>query len=186
MLFLVESSSLQTSFELDTFEPLHISSDESECSSKKLNSSSSSSLSSSQKMANTDDKKITSIGIKHYKQRKPSLKNIEKQKPIDSGDDSIQEKPVDRTYKKSRIPRPLSPIKSKQTNLVTPIVSISDEHCSPPSSASYKSMKYTNQQQKCSYSRSLSKSFSSSSSSSSPPSSYYFNQVCIRNLISSL
>ncbi|CAF4931032.1 unnamed protein product, partial [Rotaria socialis] len=50
------------------------------------------------------------------------------------------------------------------------------EYCRNSSSA-YKPIKYTNQQQKnCSYSRSLSKSFSSSSSSSSPPPALYYTQ----------
>ncbi|CAF4276585.1 unnamed protein product [Rotaria sp. Silwood2] len=169
----VESPTIQATFGSDTFEPLHVSSDESESSSMKLNSSSSS-LSSSQKLTTIDDKKTTSTLTKHHKQRKSSLKVFEKQNSIDSGDDNQQEKISYRHHKKSRIPRALSPIKSKQTNLITPIVSISDENFQNLTS-SYKPIKYNNQQQ-CTFSRSLSKSFSSSSSSSSPPPVLYYNQ----------
>ncbi|CAF1034842.1 unnamed protein product [Rotaria sp. Silwood1] len=166
-----ESPTIQASFGSDTFEPLHVSSDESESSSKKLNSSSSS-LSSSLKITNTDEKKSPSTLTKHYKQRKSSLKIFEKQNSIDSGDDNQQEKTSYRHHKKSRIPRALSPIQSKQTNLITPIVSISHENVQN-SSSSYKPIKYNSQQQKCTFSRTVSKSFSSSSSSSPPPILYY-------------
>ncbi|CAF4761589.1 unnamed protein product, partial [Rotaria socialis] len=160
-MILVESPTLQTPFGSGTFEALHVSSDESESSSKKRNSSSSS-FSSSQKITNVDEKKTTSTTTKHYKQRK----NFEKHNSIDSGDDYQQEKSTYRPHKKSRIPRALSPITSKPANLIAPIVLMSSEYCRNSSSA-YKPIKYTNQQQKnCSYSRSLSKSFSSSSSSS--------------------
>ncbi|CAM4746782.1 unnamed protein product [Rotaria magnacalcarata] len=167
----VETPTLQTTFGSDTFEALHVSSDESESSSKKLNSSSSS-LSSSQKITNVDEKKTTLTTAKHYKQRKI----FEKHNSIDSGDDYQQEKSTYRPHKKSRIPRALSPITSKPTNLIAPIVSISNEYCQNSSSA-YKPIKYAHQQEKnCSYSRSLSKSFSSSSSSSSPPPTLYYTQ----------
>ncbi|CAF4722498.1 unnamed protein product, partial [Rotaria magnacalcarata] len=80
-------------FGSDTFEALHVSSDESESSSKKLNSSSSS-LSSSQKITNVDEKKTTLTTAKHYKQRKI----FEKHNSIDSGDDYQQEKSTYRPH----------------------------------------------------------------------------------------
>ncbi|CAF3808647.1 unnamed protein product [Rotaria sordida] len=179
----VESPTNQTTFSSDTFEPLNVSSDESESSSKILNLSSSS-LPSSEKMKNIDEKKTTTTTTtttltKSYKQRKSSLKVLEKQNSFDSGDDNQQEKISYRQHKKSRIPRILSPIKSQQTNLITPIVSISNENFQySSSSSSYKPTKYNNQQQKSTYPRSPSKSFSSSSSSSasSPSPILYYNQ----------
>ncbi|CAF1463046.1 unnamed protein product, partial [Rotaria sordida] len=204
----VESPTNQATFSSNTFEPLNVSSDESESSSKILNLSSSS-LPSSEKMKNIDEKKTTTTTTttltKSYKQRKSSLKVLEKQNSFDSGDDNQQEKisyrqhkkifekqnSFDsgddnqqekisyRQHKKSRIPRILSPIKSQQTNLITPIVSISNENFQySSSSSSYKPTKYNNQQQKSTYPRSPSKSFSSSSSSaaSSPSPILYYNQ----------
>ncbi|CAF4238239.1 unnamed protein product, partial [Rotaria sordida] len=116
-----ESPTNQATFSSDTFEPLNVSSDESESSSKILNLSSSS-LPSSEKMINIDEKKTTTTTTtttltKSYKQRKSSLKVFEKQNSFDSGDDNQQEKISYRQHKKSRIPRILSPIKSQQTNL---------------------------------------------------------------------
>ncbi|CAF1291650.1 unnamed protein product, partial [Rotaria sordida] len=111
---IIESPTNQTTFSSDTFEPLNVSSDESESSSKILNLSSSS-LPSSEKMKNIDEKKTTTTLTKSYKQRKSSLKVLEKQNSFDSGDDNQQEKISYRQHKKSRIPRILSPIKSQQT-----------------------------------------------------------------------
>jgi hypothetical protein len=127
-------------------------------------------------MINTDEKKSTLSTTKHYKQRKISLKLLEQQNSIDSGDDNQQENNKSRYHKKSRIPRALSPIQSKQTNLITPIVSISNENFQNISS-SYKPVKYNNQQQR-NFPRSLSKSFSSSSSSSSLP-----PPICVNNQV---
>ena len=161
-LLLVESCPVQPTFGSGTFEPIMVSSDESE--------------SSSQKLTNLDEKKTSISSTKHYKQRKTSLKFQEQQNSFDSGDDNQQEINKLRYHKKSRIPRALSPIKSKQTNFSTPMVSISNENFQNLSS-SYKSMKYNNQQQQRNFPRSLSKSFSSSSSSSPPlpPPSNYCN-----------
>ncbi|CAF1202436.1 unnamed protein product [Adineta steineri] len=159
----VESRPSGPIFGSDIFEPIVISSDESESSPKKINSSSSSPT-SFQKLLNIDDKKLSVSSTKHYKQRKISIKLLEQQNSADSGDDNHQqEKNKYRSHKKTRIPRVLSPIQSK---LPTPILSISNENCQK-SFSSYKSVNYNNQQR--SFPRSLSKSFSSSSSSSSPP-----------------
>ncbi|CAF1136406.1 unnamed protein product [Adineta ricciae] len=147
-----------------TFEPIPVSSDESESSS------------STRKTGENDEKKPSPSSTKHYKQRKISVKLLEQQNSVDSSDDNHQEKNKSRYSRKTRIPRALSPIQSKQnTNLITPIVSISNEHCS----SSYKPGNCPNQQQKQqrSFPRSLSKSFSSSSSSSSPPPP----PICIHN-----
>ena len=108
-----DSSIIQPIFGSDTFEPLPISSDESE------------SL-SSEKITNSDEKKLPLSSTKHYKQRKSSLKFLEQQNSIDSGDDNQQEINKSRYHKKSRIPRALSPIKSKQTP--PPIVPVSNEN----------------------------------------------------------
>lgn len=163
-LILVESPIIQPTFGSGTFEPIIVSSDESE--------------SSSQNLATILDEKKTSItSTKHYKQRKTSLRFLEQQTSIESGDDNHHEQSKIRYHKKSRIPRVLSPIKPKQTNLTTPVVSISSDNFQPISS-SYKSIKYNNQQQQQRhFPRSLSKSFSSSSSSSSPPPICFNNQV---------
>jgi microtubule-associated serine/threonine kinase len=148
----------QPIFGSDTFEPLIVSSDESESV-------------SSQQIIDSDEKKLPLSSTKHYKQRKTSLKLLEQQNSIDSGDDNQQEVNKSR-YKKSRIPRALSPIKSKQTP--PPIVSISNENFEK-SSSSYKPTKYNSQQRN--FPRSLSKSFSSSSSSCSPP------PICLNNQV---
>jgi hypothetical protein len=93
------------------------------------------------------------------------LKLFEQQNSIDSGDDNNQQEINKfRYHKKSRIPRALSPIKSKQNYLTTPEIFPN------------KPVKYNNQQQHI-FPRSLSKSFSSSSSSSSPPPIWFNNQV---------
>jgi microtubule-associated serine/threonine kinase len=153
-----DSSIIQPIFGSDTFEPLVVSSDESESV-------------SSQQIIDSDEKKLPLSSTKHYKQRKTSLKLLEQQNSIDSGDDNQQEVNKSR-YKKSRIPRALSPIKSKQTP--PPIVSISNENFEK-SSSSYKPTKYNSQQRN--FPRSLSKSFSSSSSSCSPP------PICLNNQV---
>ena len=126
-------------------------------------------------MTTANEKKVPLSSTKHYKQRRTSLKLLEQQDSIDSGDDNQQEVNKCRPYKKTRIPRALSPIKSKQANPITPIVSISNETF-PKSSSSYKPVKYNSQQQN-NFPTSLSKSFSSSSSSSSPPPIWFNTQV---------
>ncbi|CAF4443724.1 unnamed protein product [Adineta steineri] len=65
----VESRPSGPIFGSDIFEPIVISSDESESSPKKINSSSSSPT-SFQKILNIDDKKLSVSSTKHYKQRK--------------------------------------------------------------------------------------------------------------------
>lgn len=130
-------------------------------------------------MNSTDEKKTSLSSTKHYKQRKTSLKLFEQQNSMDSGDDNQQEINKTRYHKKSRIPRALSPIKPKQTNLTTPIVSVSNDNVQYTSSA-FKSRKYNNQQQR-NFPHSLSKSFSSSSSSSSPPPIGFNNQVFLKS-----
>ncbi len=161
----VESSSNLPAFGSGTFEPILISSDESESSSKKLNLSSSP----------TDEKKSLFSSMKHYKQRKTSVKLLEQQNSMDSGDDNQQEINKVRYHKKSRIPRALSPIQPKPTNLIAPIVSISNENVQTDS-LFQKPVKYNNQQQQRNFAQSLSKSFSSSSSSSSLPPTSFNNQ----------
>ena len=131
-----DSSSNPPIFGSGTFEPILLSSDESE--------------QTSSYSSKTPDK--------HYKQRKSSLKLMGEQNSLDSGDD--QDNNRIRHHKKSRIPRALSPIQTKQSNISTPIVSISNENV-----PTYKTSKYTSSQQRH-FPRSLSKSFSSSSSSS--------------------
>ena len=163
---LVESSSIRPIFGSDTFEPLLVSSDESESSLKtEIFSSSSSPQHVSSKIINP---------TKHYKQRKTSLKLLEQQSSIDSGDDNQQEKNKYRSHKKTRIPRALSPLQLKQsstlstqTSLTTPIVSISNEDFQQTSSSHSKPVKYNNQQ----------RSFLRSYSSSSPPPILLNNQV---------
>jgi serine/threonine protein kinase len=160
----LESSSNLPSFGSGTFEPILLSSDESESSSKKLTLS----------FSPTDEKKSAFSSTKHYKQRKTSLKLFEQQNSIDSGDDNQQEKNKVRHHKRSRIPRALSPIQLKPANLMTPIVSISNENVQT-GSLTHKPVNYNNQQRN--FPKSLSKSFSSSSSSSSPPPAWFNNQV---------
>jgi hypothetical protein len=158
---LVESSSIQQTFGSDTFEPLVVSSDESESSPKKVISSSSSSLSSSQHILSKMENPT-----KHYKQRKTSLKHLEQQSSIDSGDDNQQDINKYRYHKKTRIPRALSPLQLKQSptqiNLTTPVV--------PPLNEDFhsKPVKYSTQQRNF---------LRSSSSSSPPPPSWFNNQV---------
>ncbi|UJR09396.1 hypothetical protein I4U23_013638 [Adineta vaga] len=162
----VESSTTEPIFSSGTFEPIPISSDESESSTK-------------QKSIDNEEKKTSLSTTKHYKQRKTSFKLFEQQNSVDSSDDNQQEKNQFRYHRRTRIPRALSPIQPKPNpNLITPIVSIPNEKCSTPSSlSSYKSVNCHNQQQQRSFPRSLSKSFSSSSSSSSPPPP----PICIHN-----
>ena len=157
-LVLAESSSQLPTFGSGTFEPIIVSSDESEFSSKKID------LPSTEKLSDVEEKKSTFSSTKHSKQRKISLKLLEQQHCIDSGDENQQEKNLVRHHKKSRIPRALSPIKPKSTNLTAPTVSLSNENV-PTFSSYYKPVPSNNLQQK-NLPRSLSKSFSSSSSSS--------------------
>ena len=160
----VESISKLPSFGSGTFEPILLSSDESESSSKKLILSSS---------PNDENKSASSSSsTKHYKQRKTPLKLLEQQNSIDSGDDIQQEINKVRYHRKSRIPRALSPIQLKPSNLTAPIVSISSENVQTDS-VTPKPVKYNNQRRN--FPHSLSKSFSSSSSSSSPPPTTWFN-----------
>lgn len=155
---LAESSSQLPTFGSGTFEPIIVSSDESEFSSKKID------LPSEDKPVDVEEKKSTFSSTKHSKQRKISMKLLEQQHCIDSGDENQQEKNLVRHHKKSRIPRALSPIKPKSTNLTAPTVSLSNDNV-PTFSSYYKPIPSNNLQQK-NFPRLLSKSFSSSSSSS--------------------
>lgn len=159
-ILLAESFPNLPTFGSGTFEPIIVSSDESESSSKKVN------LSLEENVNNTEEKKTTVSSTKHSKPRKISLKLLEQQHCIDSGDENQQEKNLVRPHRKSRIPRALSPIKPKSTSLTAPAVSLSNENVQTFTS-SHKPVTCHNLQQKNSL-RSLSKSFSSSSSSSVP------------------
>ena len=159
-----------------TFEPIIVSSDESESSSKKTN------LSLTENITHTEEKKPTVSSTKHSKQRKISLKLLEQQHCIDSGDENQQEKDLVRHHRKSRIPRALSPIKPKSTtSLTAPTISLSNENVQTFSSSFHKPVTCHNPQQQKNSSRLLSKSLSSSSSSSIPSTHHYHHPFGRKN-----